>query len=159
MLRHIVVAALALAASGPVLAQTAADYVMKAGAGDLYEKQSSQLVLKTTKDPKIRSFAQMMVTDHSKSTADVKAAAQASGLNPKPPALDAKKSSMIADLMKSSGSARDQIYVTQQKAAHQEALTLHKGYASAGDKPALKATAAKIAPVVEHHIEMLSAIK
>ena len=115
--------------------------------------------MKTTKNPKIRSFAQMMVTDHSKSTADVKAAAQASGLNPKPPALDAKKSAMIADLTKSSGSARDQLYVTQQKAAHQEALTLHKGYATAGDTPALKATAAKIAPVVEHHIEMLSAIK
>jgi putative membrane protein len=112
-------------------------------------------VLKSTKDPKIRSFAQMMVTDHSKSTAEVKAAAQASGLKPKPPALDAKKSAMIADLSKATGSARDKLYITQQKAAHQEALSLHQGYASTGDKPTLKAVAAKIVPVVEHHIQML----
>jgi putative membrane protein len=126
---------------------------------DLYEKQSSQLVLKTTKDAKIRDFAQMMVTDHNKSTADVKVAAQASGLTPKPAALDAKKAAMIADLTKASGKTRDQVYLTQQKAAHQEALSLHQGYASAGEKPALKAAAAKIAPVVQHHIEMLSTMK
>ena len=159
MKRYLLAASILVSAAAPSFAQSAADYVMKAGAGDLYEKQSSQLVLKTTKDPKVRDFAQMMVTDHTKSSADVKAAAQASGLTPKPPVLDAKKSGMIADLTKASGVKRDQVYVTQQKAAHQEALALHQGYASTGDKPALKAAAAKIAPVVQHHIEMLSTMK
>lgn len=159
MKRYLIAASIALISASPGLAQTAAEYVMKAGAGDLYEKQSSQLVLKTTKDPKVRDFAQMMVTDHTKSTADVKVAAQASGLTPKPPALDAKKSAMIADLTKATGPARDKVYLTQQKAAHQEALALHQGYSSIGDKPALKAAAGKIVPVVQHHIEMLSSMK
>lgn len=45
-----------LAMSAPVLAQAmaAADYVMTAGAGDLYERQSSQIILETTKNPNIK---------------------------------------------------------------------------------------------------------
>lgn len=159
MKSYLLGAVIALAAAAPAFAETAAEYVMKAGAGDLYEKQSSQLVLKTTKDGKLREFAQMMVTDHSKSTADVTAAAKASGLTPTPPKLDAKKMAMISDLTKASGSTRDKVYVTQQMAAHREALALHQSYASSGDKPALKAAATKITPVVQHYIEMLSAMK
>jgi putative membrane protein len=159
MKRYLLAATMALSAATPGFAQNAAEYVMKAEAGDLYEKQSSQLVLKTTKDAKIRDFAQMMATDHTKSTADLKAAAQASGLTAKPAALDAKKTAMIADLTKASGTKRDQVYLAQQKAAHQEALSLHQGYASAGEKSALKAVAVKIVPVVQHHIEILSTMK
>src|SRR5688572_550135 len=75
----------------PAYAQSADVYVAKAGAGDVYEKQSSQLVLTTSKNADVRKFAQMMVTDHSQSTADVKAAALKSGLKPKPPMLDAEQ--------------------------------------------------------------------
>ena len=62
----------AVSAQAPMPAST---YVMKAGAGDLYEKTSSQILLETTTNPKLKSFAQMMITDHTKSTEDVKAAA------------------------------------------------------------------------------------
>jgi len=70
-------------------APTPATYVMKAGAGDQYEIQSSRLVLATTKNAELKQFATMMVADHTKSTADVKAAAMRSNLTPKPPMLDA----------------------------------------------------------------------
>ena len=150
---------LAFAIAAPALAQTAVDYVAKAGAGDMYEKQSSQLELKTTKNAELRKFAQMMVSDHSKSTADVKAAAAKSGLKPKPPMLDVGQKDMIAKLTAAKGADRDAIYVSQQKSAHQQALALHQGYAASGDKPALKAAAGKIFPVVQHHIEMLDAMK
>jgi putative membrane protein len=147
------------AVAAPAAKMAASNYVKHAGAGDLYEKQSSQLVLETTKDLRVRGFAQMMVSDHSKSTVDVKAAAMKSNLKPQPPALDTKKSSMIADLRAAAGSARDRLYLEQQKAAHQEALTLHQTYAASGDRPALKAAAAKIVPVVQHHIDALAEIK
>lgn len=163
MMRHpailIACAGSALAVASPSFAQAAEDYVRKAGAGDLYEKQSSQLVLKTTKNPDLRNFAQMMVSDHSKSTADVKAAAMKSGLKPKPPMLDADKKEMIARLTASTGQQRDAMYVTQQRTAHAEALALHQGYAQSGGKALLKAAAAKIVPVVQHHAEMLDKMK
>lgn len=158
-MRPVLSLSLAIALAAPALAQSAGEYVATAGAGDLYERQSSQLVLKTTKNADLRTFAQEMVTDHGKSTADVKAAAAKSGIKPKPPVLNPEQSSMIAQLTKTSGTARDSLYVTQQKTAHQQALTLHQGYAASGDKPALKTVAGKIAPVVQHHLEMLNGMK
>jgi putative membrane protein len=137
---------------------SAANYVTKAGASDLYEQNSSKLVLASTKDPKVRSFAQMMVKDHNKTTAEVKAGAAKAGLKLKPPALDAAKSKMIGELTAAKGAARDRLYVQQQKIAHQEALALHQGYSSSGDSAPLKAVAATAVPIVEHHIEMLGAM-
>jgi putative membrane protein len=145
--------------AAPGFAQTAADYIAKAGAGDLYEIQSSKLVLASTKNANLKKFATQMVADHSKSTADVKTAAGKSGLKPKPPMLDADQKAMIKELQSASGPARDTAYVGQQKTAHAQALALHQGYAATGDKPALKAAAGKIVPVVQHHIEMLNGMK
>jgi putative membrane protein len=139
-------------------AETPAQYVAKAGASDVYETRSSKLVLATSKDPKVRTFANGMIADHAKSTAMVKAAAMKAGLKPKPPMLQPKQQTMLADLTAAKGPDRDKAYVSQQKAAHQEALALHSGYASAGSSAPLKMAAGKIAPVVQHHIEMLSSM-
>jgi putative membrane protein len=89
----------------------------------------------------------------------VKAAAMKSGLKPKPPMMTSDQQAMLKQLRAASGSARDSAYVDQQKTAHQQALALHQGYAGSGDKPALKAAAAKIVPVVQHHIDMLNGMK
>ena len=64
---------IAVPATAQVMAPT--EYVITAGASDLYEITSSSTVLETTTDPKVRQFAQMMIAHHSKSTADLKAAA------------------------------------------------------------------------------------
>ena len=147
-----------LGASAALAAPTPATYVMKAGASDLYEQQSSRLVLTTTKDPHIREFASMMLKDHATSTSEVKAAAMKAGLKPKPPMLDPKQRMMIKDLTAAKGMTRDHVYHEQQVKAHQEALTLQQDYAASGSAPALKQAAASIVPVVQHHIEMLNAM-
>lgn len=141
----------------PALAQvmTPAEYVATAGAGDLYERTSSQIVLETTTDPKIRSFAQMMVEHHAKSTATVKAAATRSRVRPAPAQLNPLQSELVAELRAERGPARDMAYVAQQKAAHGQALNLQKAYAMDGTAPALKAAATGIVPVVQSHIDML----
>jgi len=145
-----------LAIAAPAFAAMAPSaYVMTAGASDLFERQSAQIVLQTTKDPKVRSFAEMMIRDHTKSTDMVKAAAMKSGLHPKPPMLMPKQTQMIADLRAAHGPARDSAYITQQKAAHQEALMVQQDYAANGTAPALRMAAGKIVPVVKHHIMML----
>ena len=149
------IAAAALLAGAANAATPTKEYVMKAGASDLFEKKSSTLELQSS-DPKIRDFAKMMVTDHTKSTAMVKKAAMRSGLHPKPPMLDAKQKSDYAALSAAHGADRDHLYITQQKAAHQDALALHQDYADGGAKPALKMVASNIVPVVQHHIEMLN---
>lgn len=52
-------------AGAPISAQ---DYVAKAAASDQYEIQSSDLVLKQTKNDAVRAFARQMVTDHTAAT-------------------------------------------------------------------------------------------
>lgn len=152
--------AAAMVIAGPAVAQATSpsDFVKKAGASDLYERTSSNLVLQTSKNAKVREFAQMMVKDHTKSTNDVKMAAKQAGLTPPPPALEPEQSRMVAELRQASGAARDQLYVTQQKTAHQKALALHTGYAQSGSAAPLKTVAAKTAPVVKHHLDMLNAM-
>lgn len=146
---------LSVLAAAPALAQTPATYVAKAGASDLYERTSSQLVLQSTKDAKIRDFATMMIRDHQKSTADVKRAAAASRIAVPAPKLEPAQAQMIAELRRATGTQRDRLYVTQQRTAHQQALALHGGYARSGTAAPLKTVAAATAPVVQHHIEML----
>jgi putative membrane protein len=152
MLKQSLIAVAALGLAGAAIAAPPpAEFVKKAGASDLYEITSSKLVANSS-NAKVRSFAQQMIADHNKSTADVKAAALKSGLTPKPPMLEPKQQANIAALQKVSGTARDQLYISQQKMSHQEALALHSDNASTGTAPALKAASAKIVPVVEHHI-------
>lgn len=133
-------------------AQTAPVFVMMAGASDLYEIQSSQAVLDTTRNPDIRRFAQMMVEHHTMTTQQVMDAARKDGLSPPPPVLDAKRAAMLSDLKGASGSARDRLYVQQQVMAHQEALTLHTNYSQNGDKPNLRTAATGAVPIVQRHL-------
>ncbi len=151
----ILVPALFVAAPAAAQVMTPAEYVATAGASDLYERTSSQIVLETTADAKVRSFAQMMVSQHGKSTAEVKAAAAKSRVAAKPPQLTPLQTELVAQLRAEKGPARDAAYIAQQKAAHGQALNVQKAYAMEGTAPALKATAATIVPVVEQHVEML----
>ena len=136
------------------MAPPTAVYLMKAGASDLFERQSGQL-LSSSRNRAIAGFAREMVRDHTNSTAMVKAAAMRSGLHPKPPMLDGEMRRNLAALRAARGRDRDRLYVMQQKKAHRDALMLQQGYANGGDKPALRNAASKIVPVVKHHMEML----
>jgi putative membrane protein len=130
-------------------------YLKKAGAGDLYEKTSSQIVLGSTRNPDVRRFAGMMVTDHNKSTAMVKSAARRSGVRVGAPMLDPMQRRMVAELRRANGRDRDRLYIDQQRQAHSQALQLQQDYAATGSAPALRRIAATIVPVVQHHIDML----
>ncbi len=146
--------------AGPLSAQvmTPSEYVMTAGASDLYEITSSQVVMETTQNPQLREFAQMMVTDHTKSTADVKSAAAHSRVRAGAPQLNPLQQELIAELRAENGPARDAVYIAQQKASHGQALNVQKAYAMEGTAPALKNAASTIVPVVQHHIMMLMAM-
>lgn len=144
----------------PASAQTTSPqtYVMKAGASDLYEKQSSQLILASTRNEGLKRFANQMIQDHTKSTNDVKAAATQAGLTVPPPKLEPMQARNIAALRAAKGTARDRLYVQQQQAAHRMALQLHQGYAASGTVAPLKQVAAATAPVVEHHLGEITAM-
>lgn len=145
--------AIAATATQPLLAAPAgADYVKMAGAGDLYELTSSEIVLKCAKIAALRDFATMMLTAHARSTAAVAAAAKSDGVPVPPAGLTAEQASNVAQLKAAPTGKCEQVYAAQQIAAHEQALALHTGFSMSGDKPALKAAAEKIVPVVQGHL-------
>ena len=156
-MKYALFTAAALLAAAPAAAQVMApaEYVKTAGASDLYERQSSQIVLQTTTDPRVREFAQMMIAHHTKSTADVKAAAMRSRVAVAPPMLMPTQAELIAELRAEQGPARDATYIAQQKASHNQALAVQQAYAMEGAAPALRRAASGIVPVVQSHIAML----
>ncbi len=153
----LLIAAALCAVPGLASAQmlTGRQYVTKAGASDQYEIQSSRLVLNSTRNPDLRSYAQDMIRDHQASTADVKHAAMRAHVMAGPPHLDAIGARNIAQLNRARGPARDALYIQQQKKSHQMALDLQQNYARNGRELPLKMAATKIVPVVEHHLGML----
>ena len=147
--------ALLIAAPAAAQVMAPAEYVATAGASDLYEITSSQLVLQSTSDPKVRQFAQEMIAQHTKSTAEVKAAAAKARVDAPPPALNPVQTELVAELQAENGPARDAAYIAQQKESHQQALNVQKAYAAEGTSAPLKAAARMVVPIVQSHIAML----
>ncbi|MBN8808675.1 MAG: DUF4142 domain-containing protein [Sphingomonas sp.] len=149
----------ALVATTAVHAATSPrDYVMTAGASDLYERQSSQLVADTTRNAKLRAFVRDMIRDHTKSTTLVKQAAMRARMRVTPPMLTPDQRTMMAQLRAAHGAERDTLYISQQRTAHDQALALHQDYARSGSVPSLRTAASQIVPVVRHHIAMLQSM-
>lgn len=139
--------------SAPAAAATvdAAGYIAKAGAGDLWEIESSKALLAKSTNADFKRFAEMMIDHHGKSTAKVKAAAAEAKLAVTPPKLDAAQQKMLDEIKAADAASIDAVYLAHQKAAHDAALALHQGYAAGGDTPSLKKAAGEIVPVVEAH--------
>jgi putative membrane protein len=134
---------------------TAPMFVQMMAMGDMFEIQSSQAALKNSKDAEVRKFAQMMIDDHTKMSAELKAAVQAGNVSAQmPTSLAGEKAQMLQQMSGMSGAQFDQMYWKAQVQAHQEALQLAQSYAKSGDNAALRQHAQKGAPIIEQHLKM-----
>jgi putative membrane protein len=129
-------------------------FVTNAAIGDMYEIESSKLALEKSKNADIKAFANMMIKDHTATTAKLKATLASANVKVTPPAdLDDRRRGMIENLRAAPADGFDKVYLDQQTAAHQETLSLMKSYADDGDVPALKTLAAATAPIVQQHYD------
>ena len=134
---------------------TAADFVTKAASTDMFEKTEAKMAEKMGTSPDVKKFAAMMITDHTKSTADLKAAIAKSGQTlPIPAALPADMQAKVDALAKMTGADFDKGYITQQVEGHTMALGVMQGYSMGGDVPALKDFATSTTKVVQMHLDM-----
>lgn len=137
------------------LTTTSADFVKNAAMSDMFEIMSSKLAVMSGTNTKVKEFGRKMVDEHTKTTRELKAArATDKETMELPTALDAEHQAMIDTLRKQTGAAFDATYKEQQIASHTKAEALMKSFASGGDKPALKAFAAKTAGPVAMHLKM-----
>lgn len=138
----------------PANEAAAPDFVAKAAASDMFEVSAAQVALKKSTNAQVKEFAQMMVKDHTKSTADLKAAIAQSGQAITPPAaLPADLQAKLDDLSKASAADFDKAYMDNQVDAHQAALDLLQRYAQDGDVPAIKSFAQTTVTVVQGHYD------
>ena len=139
---------------------TAQEFVDKAAKSDAFEIASAKLAKDKAASADLKSFAAMMIEDHTGSTAKIKKAAAAASPAVTPnPELTADQQGKIAKLDKLSGADFDKEYAAQQVDAHETALSLMKDYAEKGDAAPLKAAAGEIQPKVETHLEKIKAIR
>jgi putative membrane protein len=148
--------AAAVGLGSAAMANDAPTYVPAAAMSDLYEIESSKLAVQRASSPAIKKFAQQMITDHTATTAKLKATLKTAKLDITPPqALDSRRQGMIDNLKATSAADFDKTYVDQQTNAHREAITLHSGYAEDGENAPLKQLAASAVPIIRHHLDMV----
>ena len=141
------------ATSAATLGQVSTDaFVSNAAISDQYEIQAGKIAEAKASSPAVKSFGNMMVTDHMAMASAMKPLITAAGKTP-PPGLDERRKGMIDNLNAATAGDFDKTYLSQQEAVHNEALSLMKGYADHGDNPGLKAAASKSVAKVQAHLD------
>jgi putative membrane protein len=169
-MKKIIIASIAVSLAGPVMAQSAAektgvnsligvapktaDFVQEAATSDMFEIESSKLALERG-DAATKTFAQQMVTDHGKTSSELKALISGGKVPAQlPTAMTSAQKDMLDKLKGLQGDDFIKQYHSDQESAHEDAVDLFKRYGEGGDNAELKAWAASTRPALEHHLQM-----
>ena len=138
----------------------AADFVNQAAASDQFEIQSSRLAETKASAAAVKSYAARMIAEHTKSTADLTAAAAQGdpALVPAPQLTPEQQANLDALKAAPAGAAFDKQYAQFQVLSHTNALATLEGYAVRGDRPMLKAFASKAVGMVRGHLQEAQAL-
>ena len=131
-------------------------FVSNASQSDMYEIEAGKMASTMAKNADVKAFGKMMVTEHTAMSNEMKPLITAAGQTPAT-GLDQRRQGLLDNLKTSTNFDKD--YIDQQVAAHDEALTLMKGYADNGDDAGLKAGAAKAVPKIQTHLDKAKAIQ
>ncbi|MBV8801186.1 MAG: DUF4142 domain-containing protein [Alphaproteobacteria bacterium] len=161
-------ALLASAVAAPALAQTMASgtaavsdatFVKKAAISDMFEIQASQLAQTKATSADVKNFASKMVTDHTKTSDQLKSIVSAkSGMKP-PTTMDAQHKALLGKLKAASGANFDTLYTQQQVQAHQQAVMLFTSESQTGKDTDLKNFASQSLPTLQQHLSMAQGLQ
>lgn len=128
------------------------DFVNEAATSDMFEIQSSRLAAtKTTGD--VQTFANQMVTDHTKTTEQLKGLAPTANVQ-LPTQMTSSQQSMLDKLQSLNGDDFTKQYVSDQVSAHKDAVSLFERYGKGGDNSELRSWATQTLPTLQHHLDM-----
>ncbi|NJC05486.1 putative membrane protein [Sphingomonas kaistensis] len=133
-------------------------YVNNAAASDIFEIESSKLALEKATLPSIKTYAQMMIDEHTKSSNELMAAVVQGKLTGRI-AMPAEQAAKLEALKGLSGAAFDRQYLADQCAGHQDTLAKVNAYLASAPAGPLKDHAAKVTGVVQKHLNSLEKIK
>ena len=99
-----------------------------------------------------------MVTDHTKTSTQLKEAVSSDPKTPIPDALDSSHQSKLDKLKGLTGEDFAKQYHDDQVTAHKNAVSLFERYAKGGDSASLKSWAAKTLPDLQHHLDLAKSL-
>jgi putative membrane protein len=169
-MKRVVVALGCVLLAGPVLAQsmgektgvnsalgvapTTDDFVKEVAISDMFEIASNKLGEQKGNSQE-KTFAQQMVTDHTKTSSELKSMVTGGKVKATlPTELDSSHQSKLDKLKAATGKDFSSDFDSYQVSAHKDAVSLFERYAKGGDNAELKDWAGKTLPTLQHHLEM-----
>jgi putative membrane protein len=134
------------------------DFILAAAQGGMTEVKLGELAAQNGTRADVKEFGQMMVKDHSAINDDLKALAAKEGVT-LPDSLDAKHQGMVDKLAALTGSAFDDAYVAAMIKGHKKDAKAFKAESSATQDADIKSFLDKSIPVVESHLQHVTAMK
>jgi putative membrane protein len=135
------------------ISPTTADFVKEAAMSDMTEIAASKLGQERG-NAQEKTFAGQMITDHTKTSEELKSMAPADATAAIPTALDSSSRSKIDKLRDAKPEDFSSDFDSMQVSAHKDAVSLFERYAKGGEDPKLKDWAGKTLPALQHHLEM-----
>lgn len=133
-------------------------YVPSAAMGDMYEIRAADLAIERSRNEDVKALAAMIKADHTSASNAMEAMLpQAAPEVSAPTSLDERRQGLIDNLRSAAPTDFDSVWIDQQIAAHNEALTLHRGF-SEQESP-LAAHARSVVPKIEAHLREAERIK
>lgn len=140
------------------ISPTTQDFVTEAANSDMMEIAAAKFAQeKGNADEK--KFAEQMITDHTKTTNDIKGLVESGDVKAEiPTTLDSSHQSKLDKLRDAKESNFASQYDSMQVSAHKDAVSLFERYSKSGDNAKLKDWAGKTLPALQHHLEMAQAL-
>lgn len=135
------------------MAADSTSFPIVAASSDMFEIASSSQAQSKAVNADVKKFAGQMVTDHNKTTAELKTIASAKNIT-LPTAPLPKHQKMIETVSDGEAQAFDKAYMDAQVKAHTEAVTLFDNASKNEADPELKAFAQKHLPHLKMHLDM-----
>lgn len=141
------------------ISPTTPDFVKEAANSDMLEIAAAKIA-QDKGSVEEKKFAEQMVTDHTKTSSELKGLVSSGDVKAEIPTVPDDSSQKKLDKLRD---ARPQNFASEydpmQVSAHKEAVSLFERYSKSGDNPKLKDWAGKTLPVLRHHLDMAQALK
>jgi len=145
------------ATGGIAVDETDAKFATDAANGGMAEVALGKLALEKSTNASVKEFATMMVNDHGRANEELMGIATMKNIT-LPADVDTEHKKKADELSKKTGKDFDKDYVDAMVDGHKKTLKLMQDEAKDGKDAELKAFAAKTAPIVQAHLDMINKI-
>ena len=129
------------------------DFIKEAAMSDMLEIEAARIAQQKGNAVE-KKFAEQMVTDHTKTSTELKGLVSGEMKSAIPASLDDASQKKLDKLRDAKPEDFAGQYDPMQVSAHKDAVSLFERYAKGGDDPKLKDWAGKTLPALQHHLEM-----